>query len=101
VTVSVRVSVCVRACVWVCMCLICFALLCWSSVSAGRVAGQRVVNLDTLEHEEYEPGRYLDNFNDIIVIAFGGVQITRQFLMMVCIQTITMALYFTICYSHQ
>ena len=49
----------------------------YHSVSVGRVAGQRVVNLDTLEHEEYQPGMYMDHFSDVIIVAFGGVQITR------------------------
>lgn len=53
------------------------------SVSVGRVAGQRVVNLDTLEHDEFHPDRYLDNFQNVVIVAFGGVQITRQFYLQV------------------
>lgn len=47
-------------------------------MSCGR-AGQRIVNLDTLELEAIRPTSMVNDFSDTVIEAFGGVQITRQF----------------------
>ena len=53
------------------------------SASCGR-PGQRVVNLDTLQLQTQCPRSELNNFSDVIIVAFGGLRITRQFYLQVC-----------------
>ena len=47
-----------------------------------RATGKRVIDLDLLEYVQHKPKIYAADVSGIIMVAFGGMQITKQF----CIQ---------------